>query len=107
MNPRISKVIALMREDLSSHLTLPEMARAAGYTVSYFCAAFKAETGESPAHYYKRLRLEKASQLLTANPVWSVTEVAARVGFNDLSHFGRDFKQAFGVSPKEYQRQRW
>jgi len=34
----------------------------------------------------------------------SITEIAFTVGFNDLSHFGRVFKGAFGVTPAEHRR---
>ena len=70
----------------------------------YLCAMFKAETGQSPAHYYKSLRIAKARELLESDEAatLSVKEVAVRVGVHDLSHFARDFEQQFGVSPKHY-----
>ena len=109
MNPRIRKVMALMHKDLSSHLTLPEMARVAGYTTPYFCAVFKSEVGVPPARYHKLLRLKQAQKLLETKQALylCVSEVAAQTGFGNMSHFVRDFEKAFGMSPKRYQTQHW
>ena len=54
-------------------------------------------------HYLKQLRLLKAAQLLTSTPL-SVKEICAAVGYQDFSHFVRDFRQAHGYRPSEY---RW
>ncbi len=104
MNPRIRKAIAYMAEDLSQPLRLAEVANHAGYTAQHFCVAFKAETGATPARYYKLLRLEKARQMLKSELELAlcVKEIAAQTGFRDVSHFVRDFAKHFGLSPKRY-----
>ncbi|HEX9919470.1 MAG TPA: helix-turn-helix domain-containing protein, partial [Pyrinomonadaceae bacterium] len=66
-----------------------------------FCHLFKAETGSSPARYLKALRLERARELLETTFL-SVKEIRALVGFNDDSHFARDFRATYGLTPQQY-----
>ena len=53
------------------------------------------------AHVF-RLRLESAATRLAESNKCSITEIALDAGFNDLSYFGRAFRNAFGRSPREY-----
>jgi hypothetical protein len=55
----------------------------------------------SPAKYLKVLRLEQAKTLLEESFL-SVKEIRVRVGFGDESHFARDFKTHFGLTPTQY-----
>ncbi|HEY5565257.1 MAG TPA: ATP-binding protein, partial [Rhodothermia bacterium] len=57
--------------------------------------------GESPAALIRRLRLERASQLLRAR-AGTVAEIAYSVGFTNPAYFARAFKKAFGESPSEH-----
>jgi transcriptional regulator GlxA family with amidase domain len=58
-------------------------------------------TGESPGELIRRMRLERASQLLEQH-AGTVAEVAYRVGFSSVSHFSKVFKDRFGANPSEY-----
>jgi DNA-binding response OmpR family regulator len=61
----------------------------------------KAVVGEPPATLIRRLRLERASQLLRAQ-IGTVAEVAYTVGFNSPVQFAKAFRKVYGVSPAEY-----
>ena len=103
MDPRILHAITFMKDSLSTKLTEKELAQQAGLTAQHFCVLFKAETRETPARYLNRLRMEKARELLDDHEsVLSIKEIAASVGWSDLSHFVRDFEKRFGLSPKRY-----
>jgi transcriptional regulator GlxA family with amidase domain len=90
-----------MRRDLRARLTLNDMARSVNLTSFHFCHLFKAETGRSPARYLKAVRLERARELLETTFL-SVKEIRALVGLNDESHFARDFRAAYGVTPQQH-----
>jgi len=98
---RVQNIVRLMRRDLRARLTLNDMARAANLTSFHFCHLFKAETGRSPAKYLKTLRLERARELLETTFL-SVKEIRALVGLNDESHFARDFRAAYGLTPQQH-----
>ena len=104
MDSRIRQAITHMRENLNVSITEKEFARQAGLTPQHFCVLFKTETGETPASYLNRLRMDKASELLVSDDHsrLSIKEIAASVGCRDMSHFVRDFEKRFGLSPKRY-----
>lgn len=57
--------------------------------------------GQSPSEFLKRIRLQRAAQLLSRDG-YSVSEVGYQVGFNDPSYFIRCFKKHFGKTPKDF-----
>ena len=104
MDSRIQHAISFMKQNLSCKLAEKELAHQAGLTAQHFCVLFKTETGETPARYLNRLRMDKARELLEDydHSRLSIKEIAAGVGCSDLSHFVRDFEKRFGLSPKRY-----
>jgi transcriptional regulator GlxA family with amidase domain len=90
-----------MRRDLRARRTLNDMARAVNLTSFHFCHLFKAETGSSPARYLKALRLERARELLETTSL-NVKEIRVLVGLNDESHFARDFRATYGLTPQQH-----
>jgi transcriptional regulator GlxA family with amidase domain len=60
-------------------------------------------TGFSTHGLLREFRLQRAGEMLKGQ-AGNVAEVAWAVGFNNLSHFARVFRERFGVTPSEYQR---
>lgn len=101
MAERVKRVIELMQGDPSRSFTLGKMAESVNLSPPYFCFLFKSITGIPPAKYLKALRMQQAAILLTTTFL-SVKEIVRRVGLADESHFVRDFKRLYGVTPSEY-----
>jgi AraC-like DNA-binding protein len=101
MAERVQRLIELMQGDPSRNLTLNKMAESANLSAPYFCYLFKTITGVPPAKYLKSLRMQQAATLLTTTFL-SVKEIVRRVGLSDESHFVRDFKRVYGMTPSEY-----
>ncbi len=97
--PLIGRAIEIINEDYSQQLRVEDMASDLGMSVSGFHHHFKAVTAMSPLQYQKRLRLQEARRLLLGGEL-NATDVAFRVGYNDSSHFSRDYKGLFGLPPK-------
>lgn len=64
-------------------------------------------SGLTVSAYIKRERLRGSARDLTAaeNRGDSVTEIAIRWGFSDISHFSRSFRAEFGMAPRDYREQ--
>jgi AraC-like DNA-binding protein len=99
-----------MREFVHTHLvesdlTVGRIAVSLGVTSRYVQRLF-AEMDTTPSHYVSSQRLRLAAQLLSdpSQGCRPVSEIAYAIGFNDLSHFGRQFKTRFGVTPKLYRK---
>lgn len=101
MAERIKRVIELMEGDPSRTFTLGKMAQSVNLSAPYFCYLFKSITGVPPAKYLKSLRMQQAATLLTTTFL-SVKEIVRRIGLTDESHFVRDFKRIYGVTPSEF-----
>lgn len=103
-NP-IRKALDYMSVEYVNDITVQQVAEKVNLDRSYFSTLFKAEMGISPQKYLMNLRLEKAAELLTIYGE-SPTMAGISVGYPDLYHFSKIFKQHFGYSPREY-RKRW
>lgn len=97
---RVGRVMTRMRAELADTLSVPEMAKMAGMSVSAFHEHFKSITGTSPLQYHKDLRLTEARRMLfeTAGPVSSV---AFDVGYESPTQFSREYTRKFGASPRQ------
>lgn len=67
----------------------------------YISKIFKAEIGESPIHYLIRVRMERAKELLKEDASLPIAEIAERVGYEDVYHFSKLFKKAYGMPPSK------
>lgn len=98
---KLRRVTDLMEAQLDQEFQLGQLARSLGLSEFHFGRAFKKSTGYTPSHYFIRLRMERARQLLreTARPV---IEIALEVGYTSASHFAQVFRREVGVPPSEY-----
>lgn len=105
MDIRVSRVITLMEEHSTEPLSVSDLAREVNLSPSDLTRLFHHQTGRSPGRFDKERRLERAHHLLTSTFL-TVKQVMAAVGWNDPSHFCREFKRRFGATPREFRRRR-
>lgn len=67
--------------------------------------AFASEIGISPARFLARLRLDEAKRLLRASAL-PATDIARQLGYCNSAYFSNLFRETFGLSPREWRRQR-
>ncbi|MFP3089739.1 PocR ligand-binding domain-containing protein [Treponema sp. TIM-1] len=88
-------------ENYTRKICLQEVADASGLSAPYFSTIFKEEMGENLSNYLNRLRVEKASAMLTETTL-PLSEIAGACGFEDQSWFSKIFKTYAGISPGKY-----
>jgi transcriptional regulator GlxA family with amidase domain len=101
---RVCLVIQTLERDLTAHLDIARISSSVGLSSSALRALFKKNLGSNPSGFLKRLRLERARQMLCAGTL-SVKEIMTAVGCSDASHFVKDFERAYGLSPVRYRRE--
>ena len=95
-----------MKENLFlSSFSLSKMYELSGVSETYFRKIFNKMYGMPPKRYILLSRLNRAANLLIADPYLQVQEVAEAVGYTDTFHFSKIFKKEFNVSPKNYYQQ--
>jgi AraC-like DNA-binding protein len=98
---RVERVVAVLRQHLAEPPSLAEIGRAAGCSPFYLSRTFSRETGLTIPQYLRKLRMERAAELLRSGN-YNVTEAALEVGYSSLSHFSQAFCQTMGVCPGLY-----
>lgn len=104
---RVNLAIDYMVARLDEPLRLRRVARAAMLSPFHFHRVFQALTGETPAEFVKRLRLERALHLMCHAPRRSLTQVALDCGFASSSDFSRSFRQRYGAAPSKFDLVEW
>lgn len=95
---RIAEAIARLRRDFDRPLRIEDLARDLGMSVSGFHHHFKEVTALSPLQFQKQLRLQEARRLMLSEDL-DATNAGFRVGYDDPSHFSREYKRLFGAPP--------
>jgi AraC-like DNA-binding protein/ligand-binding sensor protein len=88
-------------KNFTRRISLQDIAGASGLSAPYFSAIFKEEVGESVFSYLNRLRVERASELLSTTD-FPLGKIAKDSGFDDQSWFSKTFKTYTGMSPHRY-----
>ena len=102
---KMSKPVRTCCDYISLHLeeeiSLSDLAEQTGYGDYYISKKFKKETGQTPADYIRKKRLERAALLLRTTQE-DIQDISDRFLFGTHSYFSDSFKKQFGVSPSEY-----
>jgi AraC family transcriptional regulator of adaptative response / methylphosphotriester-DNA alkyltransferase methyltransferase len=91
----------IMEADYNKQIDLDLIANRLGISANHFIRLFKLYHGLTPARYIIQVRVNAASELLTASDL-NILEIAYETGFKSLSNFYKCFKEQTGHSPKEY-----
>ncbi len=103
---RINRVIDYIVADPAREFTLDELAGAAPFSRFHFHRIFAGLVGDTLQSFIRRLRMDRAANMLAFAPDVSVTGVAMFCGFSSSQNFARAFRERFGMTPSEYRRRR-
>jgi PAS domain S-box-containing protein len=95
--------VQYVREHLETSISVPELARLAGMSLSRFERRFKRVFGLPPSQYIVRVRVNEACRRLTSGNE-AIADIAKAVGFYDQSALARAFTHVMGVSPTAYRK---
>jgi AraC-like DNA-binding protein len=98
---RAGRVAALLQKHLVEPLSLEAIGREVGCSPFHLSRTFSREMGMSIPQYLRKLRMERAAELLRSGK-YNVTEAALEVGYSSLSHFSQAFCQTMGCCPGLY-----
>ncbi len=100
--------MTLIYDYVANHFTdiieLEKIASVVSMTVPSFCRYFKKVTGKTFTQYVNEYRIVHAQKLLSEQDM-TITEVSLTSGFNNISHFNKQFKLHTLKSPRDYRKE--
>ncbi|MBP1990843.1 helix-turn-helix domain-containing protein [Paenibacillus eucommiae] len=102
----VQKVVTWVEGHFAEQVSFDDIAAHMDLNKHYLSRVFRELTGLTVFDYLYQRRINEAKIIFLLQDQVSVTEVCYRVGFNNLSHFSRMFKQRVGCTPDEYKRRR-
>ena len=100
---KLDEVYSYIIENLPYKITLSDLAYRFNMSKTGFCRYFKTHTQKTFSKFVLEARIGLACKLLSENKL-NVAQVAYESGFNQLTHFNREFKRHKGITPLRYRK---
>lgn len=97
---RIAKAINLMEETISEPLPMVDLADQLGVSVRHLERQFNEVFSDTPARFYKRLRVKRAKSMLE-DTMLSIVDISVATGFGSTQTLAKSMKDEFGLTPKK------
>lgn len=97
----VQKAMAFIEEQLGGNVGLAQVAKHVHLYPSHLSEIFKKETGVKFGDYVLRKKMQHAMEMLSVSSA-KVSEVAAKVGYEDVKYFSQSFKKFTGKTPSDY-----
>lgn len=97
--PHVAGAIEWLRTHFDQPLGVEALAAEVGMSTSGLHHHFKAVTAMSPLQFQKQLRLQEARRLMVSEGL-DAAGAGFRVGYDDPSHFSREYRRMFGAPPR-------
>ncbi len=101
VHARMQKFLQYIEQHFGEDVSLDVLAASANVSKSECLRCFKSTMQSTPYKYLIEYRLSKAAELLK-NTDESISNIAECVGFHQISHFGKCFKEKTGLAPRDY-----
>ena len=97
----IDKAQRILQSNLSTRLSLPDLAAELNMSYINFRRRFKSKTGMSPGAWQIKMRMDRACELLRSSE-FSIAEISECLGYPDIYTFSKQFKKERGISPSMF-----
>ena len=96
-----NRIVLYIDSKIYEPLTVAEICQQFSLSRSSLQLLFKNAVNQSPKKYISDLKLEKSCQLLRENK-YTISEIAAKLGYSTIHYFSNAFNQKYHISPSEY-----
>jgi AraC-like DNA-binding protein len=97
----VLRAVEWLKNHYDRPMAIEELARECGLSPSALHHHFKDVTAMSPLRYQKQLRLQEARRLMVSEGM-DAANAGYRVGYEDASHFSREYRRFFGDPPRRH-----
>ena len=102
--PQLKEVFDFIEAHYQEGITLCDVALAVGYSPAYLTNRVAKQTGETVNCWIVKRRMAGARFLLQ-NDNQTVEKIAKALGYQDVSHFSRQFRQHHGLPPQAWRKE--
>lgn len=99
----IENIVAFVDDNIERNINLEELAGICHLHPTHFIRWFKKKTGETPAHFVQRRKIETAKRLIEETNL-SMNEIMCHVGIIDAAQFSKKFRNFYGNSPNSFRK---
>lgn len=103
LSPEIKEIIHYLHINYRNPITISELTKVFHINRTTLAQRFAKETGYTVIKYLTHLRINLAAMILRDTEL-SISEIIEKIGFNNLTHFGRTFQKYTGFTPSEYRK---
>ena len=97
---KVANIVEFIHNNLKEKISADDLSRMADMSVNNLHKIFKKAMNDTPIQYIKKIRLNKARQLLLYEKMKAI-DVSYEVGYESPTQFNREFKRYFGVTPSK------
>lgn len=99
----VQQMVSYVHNNYQENIQMETMARELNVSYGYASKLFIQHTGQKFTRYLNKYRIKKAIELMSGTNL-KFADIAERVGYNNVEHFGRTFKAMMGKTPMEYKK---
>lgn len=104
-NSRVNKIHEFLMKNYQDNVDLEEVAEVVHMAPASVCRFFKSATGLTVFEYLNKIKIDYSCKLLL-NTDLSVVNISYDCGFNNLSHFNKQFRKFLGQTPSQFRKHR-
>ena len=104
-NNRVHKIHEFLMKNYQDNVDLEEVAEVVHMAPASVCRFFKSSTGLTVFEYLNKIKIDYACKLLL-NTDLSIVDISYDCGFNNLSHFNKQFRKFLGQTPSQFRKLR-
>jgi AraC-like DNA-binding protein len=104
-NKRVNLIHEFLMKNYQNEIDLKEVAEIVHMAPASVCRFFKSSTGLTIFEYLNKIKIDYSCQLLM-NSDMNIVDISYDCGFNNLSHFNKQFKKFNGTTPTQFRKLR-
>lgn len=101
---RINTVMNYVMDNYSEEIKIDRVAQLINLTNASFCRYFKFKTHKTFTQFLNEIRIQNACKLLLKTNL-TITQICYKTGYNNISHFNRQFKLITGTTAYRYKKE--